>query len=170
MKFLYDELLQSHRIKVLHFAPEPILSKDIRKHPNVEYFTTDYLLEDVDFPGEDIQNLTLKDGSFDMVFCNHVIEHVPDDLRALKEMKRILKENGKVVITIPGKWDRQGTVYFEDLRHNGHYRDYGMEVLDVLKSVFAEVQMVNLSDYQKNNKEGLSYGFPLMEPAFVCEK
>lgn len=133
LKYLYDELLKNASgAKILHFAPEPVLMDVIKNYPAVEYKTTDYLLQDVDYPGEDIQALSFADNSFDLVFCNHVIEHVPDDRKALQQIQRILRPGGKAVITIPGDWNRNETIKFPDLRHNGHYRDYGMDVIQMM--------------------------------------
>lgn len=171
LKFLYEEMLTNQpAAHILHFAPEPILTKVIKQFDQVIYQTTDFLLEDVDFPGEDIQSLHFQDASFDLVLCNHVIEHVPDDRQALMEIARILKPGGKAVITIPGVWKRQETVYFKDLRHNGHYRDYGMEVVHLFQSVFSHVEVKNLHDYQQSPSKGFVHGIPAMEPAFVCSK
>jgi ubiquinone/menaquinone biosynthesis C-methylase UbiE len=77
----------------------------------------------VDFK-EDIQNLSFPNAQYDLILCNHVIEHVPKDEMALKEISRILKPNGKAIITIPGNYQRDNTIYFNHLRFNGHYRDY----------------------------------------------
>ena len=171
LKFLYDELLASAAAtRLLHFAPEPVLMRVIRQYPAIEYKTTDYLLQDVDYPGEDIQALSFADNSFDLVFCNHVIEHVPDDRKALQEIQRILRPGGKAVITIPGVWSRKETIPFPDLRHNGHYRDYGMDVVQVMQAVFSKVAVKNLHDYNRNTANGTSHGIPAMEPAFICTK
>ena len=165
--FLYQEVLRENpKAKVLHFAPEPVLSIVISMFPEVEYKTTDYMLVDVDYPGEDIQDLSFKDDSFDLILCNHVIEHVPDDRSALKEMARILRPGGKAIITIPGDWKRHKTVYFKDLRHNGHYRDYGWDVLDLFNSCFSKVEVKKLHDYDRA-PSGLSYGISELEPAFI---
>lgn len=169
LKFLYEETLNGDGIvDVLHFAPEPVLAAALQ-FPHIRYKTTDYLLDDVDYPGEDIQKLTFSDNLFDLVLCNHVIEHVEDDKKALQEMARILRPDGKAIITIPGEWDREETIYFDDLRHNGHYRDYGNEVVDLMRTAFSNVEVKNLQEYDKKDA-CISHGIKEYEPAFICSK
>ncbi|MGK0186373.1 MAG: hypothetical protein ACI9R3_002156 [Verrucomicrobiales bacterium] len=154
--------------KLLHFAPEPILFPLIEAS-ECDYKTTDFFLEDVDYPGEDVQKLTYADGLFDCVLSNHVVEHVEDDASAFKEMHRILAPGGIVVITIPGNWRRQETVTFSDLSHNGHFRDYGLDVVEKLEGSFQEVEVVDLYDEAGNEAERLSIN-PKHDIAFVCRK
>jgi hypothetical protein len=120
-KKLVDELKET--ISVLHFAPEPVFYPLFRNKTLICYHTSDFFLQDVDFK-EDIQNLSFPNAQYDLILCNHVIEHVPKDEMALKEISRILKPNGKAIITIPGNYQRDNTIYFNHLRFNGHYRDY----------------------------------------------
>ncbi len=172
LRYLYEEILDGHnnRTRVLHFAPEPILADFIRrKYKEIEYFTTDFILEDVDFRNEDIQKLSFSDQSFDIIFCNHVIEHVEDDDAAISEMARVLRGGGIAVITIPGDWNQKETYYFPDLRHNGHYRHYGLDIVEKLEKHFSSVLVKNLHDYD-NIIEGHSLAIPLKEYAFICTK
>ena len=161
--YLYQEKL-SKDMRVMHFAPEPVfypLFKDL----GFEYKTSDYFLEDVDFPGEDIQALSFDSDMYDTVLCNHVIEHVPDDEAALSEMNRILKPNGKAIITIPGDYSRQKTIYFDHLEFNGHYRDYGMDFKEKMKKYFQDVEIVDLHKF-----EGSRNGIKKLEIAFIGTK
>ena len=134
---------------VLHFAPEPAFYSVLRGKP-FKYITTDFVLEDVDLPKEDIQNLTLSDNQYDLILCNHVLEHVPDDKKSLQELYRILKPGGKLLLTVPGNFKRSKTIYFKHLRHNGHYRDYGSDFVQLFSSVFQNHQVVDLHDKQQN--------------------
>lgn len=131
---------------VLHFAPEPAFYP-IFKNKSFQYKTTDYFLADVDLPHQDIQNLQLPDKMVDLVLCNHVIEHVSDDMKALSEIYRILKVGGVSLITVPGDFFRQETVYFKDLKYNGHYRDYGMDFSEKLRNIFDDVQIKELHEF-----------------------
>ena len=153
---------------MLHFAPEPILFPLIEAS-GCDYKTTDYFLEDVDYPGEDVQNLTFSDRAFDCVLSNHVIEHVEDDASAFREMHRILAPGGICVITIPGNWTRQETVTFSDLSNNGHFRDYGLDVIEILRGCFQVVEVVDLFDEAGNEAERL-WIHPKHDLAFVCRK
>ena len=164
--FLYREYLQNSRgKKILHFAPEPVLEIEIRKYSQHQYYTTDYHMSDVDFPKENIQELSFDDSSFDLVLSNHVLEHVPDDQQALTELSRVLILGGAMIITIPGDWRRKYTKTFTHLNYNGHYRDYGLDILDRMHSSFSKVKKVNLFNY-----EGLKYAIKPLETAFICIK
>ena len=66
-------------------------------------------MKKVDYVSEDVQNLSFKDSSFDIILSNHVLEHVKNDGLALNEMARILKKGGYAIITVPGDWRRKNT-------------------------------------------------------------
>jgi hypothetical protein len=129
--------------KILHFAPEPVFFTIFRQKAFV-YHTTDYILEDVDLPKQDVQHLTIPDNSYDVLLSNHVIEHVPDDVKALSEMCRITKKGGRNIITVPGNYKNEKTVYFNNLKHNGHYRDYGMDFREKMENVYSKVEVIDL--------------------------
>lgn len=165
--YLYSELVENldSTKKILHFAPEPVFYP-IFKEKKFTYQTTDYFLEDVDFPKIDVQKINMPDNQFDIILSNHVIEHVADDLSALKETFRILKTGGKFILTVPGNYNKYSTVYFKDLSNNGHYRDYGMDFLEKFGSVFKNAKCFDLSKY--NEKHGL--GIQKNEMVFIGEK
>ncbi|WKZ61652.1 MAG: class I SAM-dependent methyltransferase [Cyclobacteriaceae bacterium] len=166
--YLYGKVLDeiSTQLKILHVAPEPIFYPLFKANERVSYITADYLLEDVDYK-EDLQKLSFGDASFDLILCNHVIEHVPDDDAAFSEISRVLNAGGRAIITIPGDYSRNKTVYFNHLRFNGHYRDYGMDVVDKMNKYFSEVIYIDLSTF---NSKALNYGIKANELAFVCTK
>ena len=87
-------------VRVLHIAPEICLIKKFEKIKNFEYITADLdsPLADIKM---DIHNMPFNDNDFDIVICNHVLEHVEDDIIALKEIRRILKKNGYGIVMIP---------------------------------------------------------------------
>ena len=76
---------------------------------------------------EDLQHLTFVDGSVDFVSCFHVLEHVPDDRRALQELWRVLSKEGRVVLCVPITFGRAETRDFggPNALLNGHCFDYG---------------------------------------------
>ena len=69
------------------------------------------------------------------------------------------------IITIPGDWRRKQTKNFTHLNYNGHYRDYGLDILDMMHSSFSKVKKVNLFNY-----EGQKYAIKPLETAFICIK
>lgn len=171
--FLYNEYLEklsrkNSPVRILHFAPEPIFYNLFKNNKNWEYLTADYYLEDVDYPGVDIQNLKFNDEEFDLILCNHVIEHVERDDLTLKELYRILKPGGRAFITVPGDFDKSETVYFETLENNGHYRHYGLDFIDKVNEFFDECRVEDLGKYNIINDRTLA--IPNNELCFIGKK
>lgn len=138
--------------KVLHFAPEQAFYKRFRKMSNLNYVTTDLNSPLADVKA-DICNLPFKDNEFDIILCNHVLEHIPDDRKAMEELYRILKPGGFGVFQIPQDLNRETT--FEDDSINDkkerakifgqydHVRIYGRDYFDKLRSVGFKVEEVD---------------------------
>ena len=138
--------------KVLHFAPEQAFYKRFRKMSNLDYVTTDLNSPLADVKA-DICNLPFKDNEFDIILCNHVLEHIPDDRKAMEELYRILKPGGFGVFQIPQDLNRETT--FEDdsitdkkerakiFGQYDHVRIYGRDYFDKLRSVGFKVEEVD---------------------------
>lgn len=86
--------------KVLHIAPEQPFLKKFKKSKNLDYSTADMVspIADLHF---DIMQIPLEDNIYDWVICNHVLEHVENDIDAMKEILRILKPGGKAIMQVP---------------------------------------------------------------------
>jgi len=153
--------------KVLHFAPEPVLAKCFSGR-DLTYETADLYLDDATHPGVDVQDLPFGDRSYDFVLCNHVLEHVPDDHAALRELARVLRPSGVAVLTVPGDFSRMQTVRFEGELPNGHFRDYGRDFVDLLESVFARVRPIDMSELDLKT-QSMSFAIRRGDLAFVCE-
>ncbi len=151
--------------QALVFAPEAALLALVRQHARAGVETTDYLMEDVDHPGEDIQRLTFPDAHYGALMCNHVLEHIPDDRAALAECARVLMPGGVAVFTIPGDYDQTATRYFDLPDPNGHLRHYGLDVLEKMRAVFSRVEAVDMS-LGTNPRQHIHPG----DMAFVCYK
>lgn len=163
---LLVQSLENNNLDLLFFAPENILLKTLNEHlDKINIKTTDYYSTDVNFPNEDIQNLSFENETFDYILCNHVIEHVPNDDKAFAELSRILKNNGKAVITIPGDYNANATDVFEKTDSNGHFRHYGLDVIEKMKLSFYEVEAIDLHSTSKTE-----YGVRKKDLAFICTK
>lgn len=148
-------------LKVLHFAPEQAFYKRFKTLKNLNYTTTDLNSPLADVKA-DICDLPFADESFDVILCNHVLEHIPDDTKAIQELFRILKPNGWAVLQIPQDYERAQT--FEDnsitdpkerakiFGQYDHVRVYGMDFFDKLKTIGFEVNPVEYTE-QFNEKE-----------------
>ena len=127
--------------KVLHFAPEQAFFKKFKNLSLLDYTTTDLNspLADV---SADICALPFQDNSFDIILCNHVLEHIPDDIKAMSELYRVLKPSGWGIFQIPQDLKRDLT--FEDdsitdrkeraeiFGQYDHVRIYGLDYFDRL--------------------------------------
>lgn len=139
-------------LKVLHFAPEQAFYKRFKKLPNIDYTTTDLNSPLADVKA-DICQLPFADNSYDVILCNHVLEHIPDDIKAMQELYRVLKPNGWGIFQIPQDLRRETS--FEDnsitdkadrakiFGQYDHVRVYGLDYFDKLRSVGFKVEAVD---------------------------
>lgn len=86
--------------RLLHVAPEPQLAKVLKRFSNIKYVSAD-LFEPGVMSRFDIQQTPFPDQTFDVVICNHVMEHVGDDSAAMAEIFRILKPSGWAMLQVP---------------------------------------------------------------------
>ena len=140
------------KLRVLHFAPEQAFYKRFRKLDNIEYITTDLNSPLADVKA-DICNLPFEDSSFDVILCNHVLEHIPNDTKAMQELYRILKKGGWGIFQIPQDLNRATT--FEDdsitdkkerariFGQYDHVRIYGLDYFQKLRSIGFLVEEVD---------------------------
>jgi SAM-dependent methyltransferase len=146
---------------VLHFAPEQAFYKRFRKLKNLNYTTTDLNSPLADIKA-DICNLPFENDSYDIIFCNHVLEHIPHDIKAMQELYRILKPGGFGVFQIPQDLNRAST--FEDdaitdkkerakiFGQYDHVRIYGRDYFDKLRSIGFKVEEVNYTATLSNEE------------------
>ncbi|MGV6830942.1 MAG: class I SAM-dependent methyltransferase [bacterium] len=139
-------------LKVLHFAPEQCFLKRFRALDHLDYTTTDLLSPIADVKA-DICDLPFEDNSYDVILCNHVLEHIPDDTRAMQELFRVMKPGGWGVFQIPQDLNRDIT--FEDnsitdrkertkiFGQYDHVRVYGRDYFDKLRSIGFKVEEVD---------------------------
>ena len=140
-------------LRVLHFAPEQAFVQKFKKQKNLTYTTTDLNSPIADVKA-DICDLPFKDNSFDFIICNHVLEHIPDDTKAMQELYRVLAPSGTAVVQVP--YDAKREITFEDntitdqsertriFGQYDHLRVYGMDYFKKLSSIGFDV---NALDY-----------------------
>jgi SAM-dependent methyltransferase len=93
-------LFDGRRKRMLHVAPEPELSQWFRKATYIDYLTAD-LFDPYAMVKMDVSNIQYPDNTFDVIYCSHVLEHVPDDRRAMREFCRVLKVGGWAILQVP---------------------------------------------------------------------
>lgn len=99
----------SAKLKVLHIAPEICFIDKFKAMDNLEYTTAD-LESPLAEIKMDVHDIPFDDQTFDVVFCNHVMEHVTDDIKAMSEINRVLKTGGWAVIQSPQDYGREETL------------------------------------------------------------
>lgn len=159
------------KLKVLHFAPEQPFYKKFKSIKNWNYITCDLNSPLADIKA-DICKLPFKNSEFDLIICNHVLEHIDNDFKAMEEIYRVLKKNGIGILQVP--IDESLSITFEDktiidpkikselFGQYDHVRKYGKDFYDRLKSVGFKVKKI---DVQKNlsEKEIKEYSLPKYE-------
>ncbi|EPR74195.1 Glycosyltransferase [Winogradskyella psychrotolerans RS-3] len=150
--FFSRDTESSSALSVLHFAPEQCFLKRFRSLKNLKYTTTDLLSPIADVKA-DICDLPFEDNSYDVILCNHVLEHIPDDTKAMQELYRVMKPGGYGIFQIPQELDR--AVTFEDdsitdrderakiFGQYDHVRVYGRDYFDKLRSIGFKVEEVD---------------------------
>lgn len=96
----HTDLFAGGRQKMLHFAPEVNLSFRFSELPGLDYVSAD-LHDPAAMVKADITDLQFPDETFDVIYCSHVLEHIPDDRKAMRECRRVLKQSGYAVILVP---------------------------------------------------------------------
>lgn len=160
---------------LLHFAPEWCLRRRFRVLPGVRYVTADLQADGVDLR-LDVTQLELADGAFDAVICSHVLEHVPDDAAAMRELRRITAPGGCCLVMVPLALDRERT--HEDatitapadrrrefLQHD-HVRLYAPDIAERLRGTGFDVEVVDM--HAELGAEAARYGLLASDLAFLC--
>ncbi|HVS28675.1 MAG TPA: class I SAM-dependent methyltransferase [Solirubrobacteraceae bacterium] len=94
---------------LLHFAPEEVFARRFAAQPNLRYVSAD-LAHPLAIEHFDITRIPHPDESFDFILCNHVLNEVPDDRRAMRELERVLRPEGWAIVMVPLDHDRAETL------------------------------------------------------------
>lgn len=146
----------AEKLSVLHIAPEQCFHKRFKEQKNLNYLTGDLVspIADLHF---DLHAIPLEDNRFDVIFCNHVMEHVDDALQCMRELHRVMKPGGWGIMQVPQDFTRDVT--YEDKtiispeereKHywqKDHVRLFGKDYPDWLKKAGFEV-----TEFKKESK------------------
>ena len=168
----------SMQIKLLHIAPELCFMDIFEKLENIDYTTGD-LESPLAKVKMDVLDIPFDKDSFDVVFCNHVMEHVENDLKAMSEIYRVLKPNGWAIIQSPVYSYLEKTIEDPSITdprereriygQNDHMRKYGKDYGDRLRKAGFKVTEDNyldgLDDYTRKR-----YALPDEEIIYFCQK
>lgn len=165
--------------RMLHVAPERNLGPLLAGLPHI-----DYLSADLDAPHAmvkmDLCDVPFEAGSFDVILCNHVLEHIPDDRRAMREVHRVLRPGGFAVVQTPISHTLAATR--EDLTvtdpqdrervfgQKDHVRIYAKDYTDRLREAGFAVDVVAWLDEPKLATPGESAGLNPRELLYIARK
>jgi len=147
------DLFDGRPKRMLHVAPEACFAARLRHWPGIDYLTAD-LSSPHAMVKMDVTAIPYGDEFFDVIYCSHVLEHVPDDRRAMRELCRVLKRRGWAILLVPILAERT----FEDpsvvdpaerFRRFGqadHVRAYGPDYVERLREAGFTVQTVKASE------------------------
>jgi SAM-dependent methyltransferase len=156
----HSNFLTADKLDVLHIAPEQCFHKRFKAQKNLNYLTGDLFspLADIHF---DLHSIPLEDNRFDVVFCNHVLEHVDDAHQCMSELYRVMKPGGWGIFQVPMDFSREVT--YEDAsivspeereKHfwqKDHVRLFGKDYPDWLrKAGFQVEEFIQQSNYSEN--------------------
>jgi glycosyltransferase involved in cell wall biosynthesis len=170
------DLFNGHRKKMLHVAPEPQLARLFQKADYIDYISAD-LFDPNAMIKMDITDIPYPDNTFDVIYCSHVLEHVPDDSKAMREFHRVLKFGGWAILQVPITVDttlEDATVNTDEQRErifgqHDHVRRYGLDYKDRLIDAGFNV---TADIFVQEMNEGVTsrFGLKRNEDVYFCRK
>jgi SAM-dependent methyltransferase len=148
------DLFDGRAITMLHVAPEACFEPRLRKPLGKNYITAD-LFDPSAMVKMDVTDIGYPDQSFDVIYCSHVLEHVQDDRRAMREFHRVLKETGWAILLVPITVEAT----FEDpsiiepserlkaFGQGDHVRRYGTDYTERLREAGFKVTVVTIEQF-----------------------
>ncbi|HON18062.1 MAG TPA: methyltransferase domain-containing protein [Salinivirgaceae bacterium] len=164
-------------IKFLHIAPEYCFLKPFKKLKHIEYLTGDLNSPWADIK-LDIRNMPFENETFDAAMCNHVFEHIDNDIQAMKEFYRILKPGGWAIFQVPIHWDQKTiedpTITSPKERERlfgqrDHVRYYGYDYIERLQTAGFHVDVIDYAQKIGHEKTQL-YALLPTEKIIFCRK
>jgi hypothetical protein len=171
-----DLLTAPHEL--LHLAPEPSIARHLRDRPNLGYVSAD-LDSPLAMMHFDITDIPFKAGTFDTVLCGHVLTEVPDDRKAMREMRRVLRPGGWAIVMAavePGRaetYEDPSITSPEDRRaaflEPLNVRVYGADFADRLREAGFDVDVVPFPR-ELGDDDIRRYGLLPADDIYVCRR
>jgi len=179
VQYLRDRtnLWTAPNMRLLHVAPESHLTRMFRAAAHVQYVSIDLSKARRPRLRANLEQLAFRDASFDAIYCSHVLEHVPDDRQAMRELHRVLKPGGWAILQVPIIREttyEDPTITSEVARlaaygQHDHVRAYGRDYANRL----AEAGFtVNIDAYVRSlpESERRRCGFMQSEDIYICRR
>lgn len=177
-------------LSILHIAPEKNTQKQLRARPNITYIAGDKFSGASKYTPEhyggaiylDVTDVSqFQDGTFDMIICNHVLEHVPDDVKGMQELYRVLKSGGFAILQVPVSRDIENSIEdanavtdeerIERFGQSDHVRIYAeKDYLARLASADFSVENIPCASLFSAKEEAELWGVNQKESVYVARK
>ena len=164
--------------KMMHVAPEGEMEKLFRNIKGIDYLSVDLYSANA-MEKVDITDIPYGQTEFDIIYCSHVLEHVPEDQKAMSEFYRILKPGGWALICVPITGDKT----FENpmvtdpkereelFGQHDHVRKYGTDIAERLRSVGFNLQsFLPISYMSQQDISRCGIGVETQNPIYYCQK
>jgi len=170
-----SELFRSSGKRLLHIAPEKLMAEKLQQIPGIDYLSAD-LDPNLAMVQMDLTDIHYPESSFDYILCSHVLEHIPDDRKAMREMYRVLTKGGWLIVMVPIHKEptyEDFSITTEEGRlaafgQKDHVRRYGIDLKDRLAEAGFDVSVV---DYAAAVPADLRKLYNLRpREIFVCKK
>ena len=167
------------RLRLLHVAPtDPMYQERLRALPNLDYLSADLEAPEA-MERMDVTHIEHPEGSFDAILCCHVLEHVPDDAAAMRELRRVLRPGGWALLQSPADRSRERTYEDESVQspeeraaafHQAdHVRVYGRDYPQRLREAGFDVSVEEyLESFSAADVE--RFGLDPVEPVYLCRR
>lgn len=177
-----DQKMQSNQFskkdRLIHFAPEKSLAKNILNKGIFSYESADMMMENVDHQ-VDLTNLPFANESYDFFICSHVLEHINEDIKAISELYRITKKGGKGILMAPICQDIETTIEdpnitdpaerFQYFGQEDHVRLYSRtDFLNRISSTGFKVEQITINDFDSETFKRL--GLSKTSRLYIVEK
>ena len=165
-------------LKFLHIAPEYCFIKIFKNMKNLDYTTGDLISPWADVK-MDVHNIPFAENTFDVVICNHVLEHVDDSDVVMKEFYRVMKPGGWGIFQVPIDLESKTTKEDKSIIdpkererlywQSDHLRLFGLDYPDKLRNAGFKVTESNFIN-QIEKDLIIRYALPKDEIIYLCEK
>lgn len=173
---MHDTSILNRPCTVLHFAPENGIARLIGTNKECRYYSAD-LISGRAMMQMDLREIFFQDSVFDYIIANHVLEHVKDEKSVIDELKRVLKQDGVMILSFPVCLDQdtfeESDILTEEERlsyfgQEDHVRLYGRDFKERLESYGLSVE-VKIPEQELSHEEIKKYGFIQNDMILLCK-
>jgi len=168
-QIFYEKHLQlmEEEGRLLYFAPESNV-ENLKKNKNLEVKTSNYMEDTADYD-IDIMDIPFDDNTWDYIICHRVIEHISDDRLGMRELYRILKPSGKLILSVPIDDTLEKTIDYGKPNpfENDHYYNYSLDFEKRIPEQFKVTRHAFSDIFSKKEFNEMSLSDDYI---FICEK